>query len=82
MRENEKYIQSISGHLAQLTNAWQEMWANAANRDVINFFIDAAKAVVNFANAIGVLPTTLALMLPYLNIITKVRSGKGIITQF
>jgi len=82
MRENDKYVQSISGHLAQLTNAWQEMWANAANREIINFFIDAAKAVVNFANAIGVLPTTLALMLPYLNIITKARSGKGIITQF
>lgn len=84
MRENEKYIQSISGHIAQLKNAWQEMWANAANRDVINFFIDAAKAVVNLANAVGVLPTTFALMLPYLNIITKVRSkdNKGIVTQF
>ena len=84
MRENEKYVQSISGHIAQLKNAWQEMWANAANRDVINFFIDAAKAVVNLANAVGVLPTTFALMLPYLNIITKVRSkdNKGIVTQF
>ena len=82
MRENEKYIQSISGHLAQLQNAWQEMWANAANREVINFFIDAAKAVVNFANAVGVLPTTLALLVPYINIITKAKSGKGIITQF
>lgn len=84
MRENDKYVQSISGHLAQLTNAWQQMWANAANRDVINFFIDAAKAAVNFANAVGVLPTTLALMLPYLNIITKARSkdNKGIVTQF
>ena len=82
MRENEKYIQSISGHLAQLQNAWQQMWANAANREVINFFIDAAKAVVNLANAVGVLPTTLALLVPYINIITKAKSGKGIITQF
>lgn len=82
MRENEKYIQSISGHLAQLQNAWQEMWANAANREVINFFIDAAKAVVNLANAVGILPTTLALLVPYINIITKAKSGKGIITQF
>lgn len=84
MKENEKFVQSISGHLAQLTNAWQEMWANAANRDVINFFIDAAKAAVNFANAVGVIPTTLMLLLPYLNLITKVRSktDKGIVTQF
>ena len=82
MRENDKYVQSISGHLAQLTNAWQEMWANAANRDVINFFIDAAKAVVNFANAVGILPATLGLMLPYLEIITRAKSGKGIISSF
>ena len=82
MRENDKYVQSISGHLAQLTNAWQQMWANAANRDVINFFIDAAKAVVNFANAVGVLPATLGLMLPYIEIITRAKSGKGIISSF
>ena len=82
MRENDKYVQSISGHLAQLTNAWQQMWANAANRDVINFFIDAAKAVVNFANAVGVLPTILGLMLPYLEIITRAKSGKGIVSSF
>lgn len=84
MRENDKYIQSISGHLAQLTNAWQQMWANAANRDVINFFIDMAKAVVNFANAIGVIPSTLLLLTPYLEIISRARSkdGKGLISQF
>lgn len=82
MRENEKYVDSISGHLAQLTNAWQEMWANAANREFINFFIDGAKAVVNFANAIGVLPATLGLILPYIEIITRAKSGKGIVTQF
>lgn len=82
MRENEKYMQSISGHLAQLQNAWQEMWANAANRDVINFFIDAAKAVVNFVNAIGLIPTTFALSLPFLEIFSKAKSGKGLVTSF
>lgn len=82
MRENEKYVDSISGHLAQLTNAWQEMWANAANREFINFFIDGAKAVVNFANAIGVLPATLGLILPYIEIITRAKSGKGIVSSF
>ena len=57
------------------------MWANAANREVINFFIDAAKAVVNLANAIGVVPTSLALLMPYVEIITRARSGHGIITS-
>ncbi len=82
MRENEKYVQSISGHIAQLQNAWQEMWANAANRDVINFFIDAAKAVVNFVNAIGLIPSTLVLSLPFLEMISKAKSGKGLVTSF
>lgn len=82
MRENEKYVQSISGHLAQLKNAWQEMWANAANREVINFFIDAAKAVVNFVNAIGLIPSTLVLSLPFLEMISKAKSGKGLVTSF
>ena len=82
MRENEKYMQSISGHLAQLKNAWQEMWANAANREVINFFIDAAKAVVNFVNAIGLIPATFALFLPFLEMFSKARSGKGLVTSF
>ena len=58
------------------------MWANAANRDVINFFIDAAKAVVNFANAIGVLPSIFILLIPYIEIITRAKSGKGIISSF
>ena len=82
MRENDKYVQSISGHLAQLTNAWQQMWANAANRDVINFFIDAAKAAVNFANAIGIIPSTLLLLVPYLEIISKARKGTGMVSSF
>ena len=82
MRENDKFVQSISGHLAQLTNAWQEMWANAANRDVINFFIDAAKAVVNFANAIGIIPSTLLVGLPFFEMISRAKTGKGVVSGF
>ena len=76
MRENEKYIESISGHLAQLTNQWQEMWANAANREVINFFIDIGKNLLAIANTLGVIPTSLALIALYLNVIKKGAEGK------
>lgn len=76
MRENEKYIESISGHLAQLTNQWQEMWANAANREVINFFIDIGKNLLGIANILGVIPTSLALIALYLNVIKKGSEGK------
>ena len=76
MRENEKYIESISGHLAQLSNQWQEMWANAANREVINFFIDIGKNLLSIANTLGVIPTSLALIALYLNVIKKGSEGK------
>lgn len=53
MEENQKYLDSISGHLAKLQNAWQEMWANAANRDVINAFIDLGTIILNLINDVG-----------------------------
>ena len=55
MEENQKYLDSISGHLAKLQNAWQEMWANAANRDVINMFIDLGTTILNIINEAGAL---------------------------
>ena len=78
MQENEKYIESISGHLAQLTNQWQEMWANAANREIINFFIDIGKNLLSIANTLGVIPTSLALIALYLNVIKKGSEGKSL----
>ena len=53
MEENQKYLDSISGHLAKLQNAWQELWANAANRDVINMFIDLGTTILNLINDVG-----------------------------
>ena len=40
-------------HLAKLQNAWQELWANAANRDVINMFIDLGTTILNLINDVG-----------------------------
>ena len=42
-------------HLQKLTNAWQQLWANAANRDVINFFIDIATKILELINNTGLL---------------------------
>lgn len=62
MKENQKYLDSISGHLAKLQNAWQEMWANAANRDVINMFIDLGTTILNVINEVGGLQSAFALL--------------------
>lgn len=49
-------------HLAKLQNAWQEMWANAANRDVINMFIDLGTTILNVINEVGGLQSAFALL--------------------
>lgn len=62
MKENEKYLASISGHLAKLKNAWQEMWASAANREVINGIINLATAVLKLVNDVGLLGSAFAVV--------------------
>ena len=49
-------------HLAKLKNAWQEFWANAANRDVINMFIDLGTTILNVINEVGGLQSAFALL--------------------
>ena len=60
MKENEKILASITGHLAKLKNAWQEMWASAANREVINGVIDLATALLKAVDSVGLLGTAFA----------------------
>ena len=79
MKENDKYLQSISGHLSQLTNQWQEMWANAANREIINYFIDLGKALLQVIDFFGVLPSTIVGAMVYFNLIKKAAEDKSII---
>lgn len=62
MEENQKYLDSISGHLAKLQNAWQELWANAANRDIINMFIDLGTTILKVINEVGGLQSAFTLL--------------------
>lgn len=59
MRENEAYLESIEAHLAQLKNAWDALWINENNREVITFFLDLAKAILEAVDKFGVLNTLL-----------------------
>ena len=60
--ELEKVSQSITFHLNQLTNAWQELWANAANRDVNNMFIDLGTTILKVINEVGGLQSAFTLL--------------------
>jgi len=59
LKENEAYLESIQGHLDQLKNSWDNLWINENNREVITFFLDLAKSVLDAANEFGALNTVL-----------------------
>ena len=97
LKENEKVLQSITGHLARLKNAWQEMWANAANRDVINGFIDLGTKIVELINDAGLLKSAFAvlfggtiikgltnansLLVKYVQLLTQTKSLSSVLTE-
>lgn len=57
LEENQKYLDSISGHLDQLKNKWQEVWSSTAGRDSVNMVLDLAKGLLDIVDTIGLLPT-------------------------
>ena len=59
LKENEAYLESIEGHLNQLKNTYDSLWVNEHNREVITFFLDLAKGVLEVVDNIGVLNTAL-----------------------
>lgn len=61
LEENQKQLDSISGHLDQLKNKWQEVWSNTASRDQINWFLDAGKSALNIVDKIGLIPTAIGI---------------------
>ena len=56
-KELESQLQSIETHLNQLKNAWDKLWVNENNREVINFCLDLAKGILEVVDDIGVLNT-------------------------
>lgn len=61
--EQEKYMQSMQGHLDQLTASWQAFSTSTMDSGFLNGIIDGGRAAVEtftgLINTIGVLPTLL-----------------------
>lgn len=55
MEEFEKRTASVEYHLQQLYAAWQELSSNTVTVDFVNGVIDAARALVELTNNVGVL---------------------------
>ena len=76
MEENEKYKDSINGHIAQLQNAYQQLWANSMNRDTVNYFIDLGKSILQVVDNVGLLGTAF-IGITSIKSIVGYQSGKG-----
>ncbi len=63
MAENEKYMDSIQGHIDQFTNAVQTMWMNFINTDAIKFLVDVGTGLVSVVDKVGVLKSTILILL-------------------
>jgi len=53
LKENEAYLESIEGHMAQLKNSWDNLFVSENNRETITFFLDLAKSILDAANNFG-----------------------------
>ena len=80
VKENNAYMESISAHQAQLSNAWSELWTNAIDKDVIIFFNDLGTEVLKLVNDLGPLKTMLiAISTAFLGI-KPLFQGKSLLT--
>lgn len=55
LEENERYMQSIQGHLEQLKNSWQQLWNSDIARDQIVPILDIVQALLDVANNLGLI---------------------------
>ena len=58
-KELDSQLASIESHLNSLKNSWDNLWINDNNREIINFFLDLAKSILDVANEFGALNTLL-----------------------
>ena len=82
--EQEKWIQSLQGHLEQLGAAWEALSNSFINSDFLKGLVDGITSVVNVLDCLidkfGVLPT-LGLSTGFLGIITNFKELKSILLE-
>ena len=66
LKENEVWLDSISGKISQLNNATQAMWNDTLDSDVVKFFVDLATKLVKLVDAVGPLNIALVGLFAYL----------------
>lgn len=74
LAENEKYMESIQGHIDQFTNAYQTMWNNMLDSDLIKGIVDLGTGLAKIVDTIGLIPSILAAILTYKTAISLVKA--------
>ena len=59
LAENQKYIESIQGHIDVFNNSLQTFWNNFINSEVIKGVVDLGTLILNFLNEIGSVLTSI-----------------------
>ena len=80
LEENQKQLDSISGHLDQLKNKWQQVWAGTASRNQVNFVLDGLKGVLDIVNKIGLVPSALMAGFGLKGATNKIQGKQGILS--
>jgi len=57
LKENEKYLDSITGKFEMFKKALQDLWTNAINSESIKIILDLGTGVLKFVDALGALNT-------------------------
>lgn len=76
-RENEKYLNSIAGKVAQMQAAFQTFAGSALDSSIIKFFVDLGTALLNAGTAI----TNLHLLIPTITAIATAVKGISLGTK-
>lgn len=63
MSENEKYMDSIQGHVDRFNNSIQTMWNNIIKSDYVKAFVDIGTSITTVIDKLGLLGTTITVIL-------------------
>ena len=78
MEENSAYMDSISAHQAQLSNAWNELWTNTIDKDVVVFFTDLGTTVLRLVNNFGSLKSIITAVSTLMFGVKPTLEGQGL----
>lgn len=57
LEENEKYLDSIQGRMDLFNNSLQTMWNNELNSDIIKWFVELGRVLIETIDLLGLVPS-------------------------